>query len=753
MRGKFRGGRGRGNRGRGFWPRGGNSRGFEGPWNRPIFGRPEQNQQWLQRKRVNVNAPSKRLSEQAIGVTEYINDHEGFNGIIKARFSDFQVSEINEKGKVAKLTDLSTPEVPTVDDAVDDEDLLLNKYNPEILPMETWDRINKVAISTNAEHVEKVQVDVTGMTKEQRTKIHDAVKKAFGGSIVGSTITVEDKKYVTFDKYRKGVRIDNRVKWVWPAEYVYFIVYKENCDTMEAASRIGERLRMHVRPSLLGYAGTKDRRAKTTQWFSLRKFDPRKISAACSDLRDIRVGNYSFSDTNLSLGMLKGNQFRICLRNVTAADECVDAACELLRERGYINYYGLQRFGTRVDVPTYVIGRKLLQGNFREAIRFILSKRPGPMAHALHLFHTVNAYAAAHALPRDAPPTEARLLRALAQNENDLIGAMDQVARNARLLYVHSYQSLIWNRVASERLKRFARQPAPGDLVPLADVEDDSLQEDSDDEENQSNADQNDAEKKTTEDKPDTDKKEVKATDKRPKSKTMIPVKVLTQEDCDSGRYSIFDVVLPLPGYSVQYPPNMEDYYKQLLTKDELKLDMKHKYKSYSMCGGYRHIAARPADMQWRSVRYSEPFADLLLSDVDELEGRTTTGIRQDGEYKAVLLTMSLRPSSYATMALRELLKVDTSGDSQALQNNYYKKKKDDKNTPAKSNDQADQNHDQPDKDHDQSDQNDDQSASVDVNEEPCEEEANEEDSGVEKRKLDEEDEGVEVKRTKQNDS
>lgn len=42
------------------------------------------------------------------------------------------------------------------------------------------------------------------MSKEERTKIHDAVKKAFGESIVGSTVNVEDKKFVTFEKYRKG---------------------------------------------------------------------------------------------------------------------------------------------------------------------------------------------------------------------------------------------------------------------------------------------------------------------------------------------------------------------------------------------------------------------------------------------------------------------------------------------------------------------------------------------------------------------
>lgn len=67
--------------------------------------------------------------------------------------------------------------------------------------------------------------------------------------------------------------------------------------------------------------------------------------------------------------------------------------------------------------------------------------------------------------------------------------------------------------------------------------------------------------------------------------------------------------------------------------------------RNYSMCGGYRHIVARPADMQWHCVRYSEPYSDLLLSDLDELEGRTTTGITE-GEMltgKLALATLDLR--------------------------------------------------------------------------------------------------------------
>lgn len=108
------------------------------------------------------------------------------------------------------------------------------------------------------------------------------------------------------------------------------------------------------------------------------------------------------------------------------------------------------------------------------------------------------------------------------------------------------------------------------------------IEDESEDEDNQTDeSGQNDSENSTTDNtNKSTDKKDVKTTDNRwSNSKTMIPVKVLTQEDCDSGKYSLFDVVLPLPGYSVEYPPNMVDYYEELLTKDELKLDMKHKHR------------------------------------------------------------------------------------------------------------------------------------------------------------------------------
>lgn len=52
--------------------------------------------------------------------------------------------------------------------------------------------------------------------------------------------------------------------------------------------------------------------------------------------------------------------------NVTGTDEQIEEAMTNLREKGFINYYGLQRFGSSSSVPTPEVGRALLLGQWKE---------------------------------------------------------------------------------------------------------------------------------------------------------------------------------------------------------------------------------------------------------------------------------------------------------------------------------------------------------------------------------------------------
>jgi tRNA pseudouridine13 synthase len=72
------------------------------------------------------------------------------------------------------------------------------------------------------------------------------------------------------------------------------------------------------------------------------------------------------------LGDLKGNHFSIVLRNLsTTAESVVQASLREVSTHGFVNYFGLQRFGTS-QVGTYEVGKALLLGQWENAVRLIL---------------------------------------------------------------------------------------------------------------------------------------------------------------------------------------------------------------------------------------------------------------------------------------------------------------------------------------------------------------------------------------------
>lgn len=77
---------------------------------------PKPNNQEVKETNPNEDFHSRmekfNLMEKDIGVTEYVGTTPGFNAVIKSRFSDFQVNEIDLDGNIVKLTDTSLPTKP-----------------------------------------------------------------------------------------------------------------------------------------------------------------------------------------------------------------------------------------------------------------------------------------------------------------------------------------------------------------------------------------------------------------------------------------------------------------------------------------------------------------------------------------------------------------------------------------------------------------------------------------------------------------
>ncbi|EFN89955.1 Pseudouridylate synthase 7-like protein [Harpegnathos saltator] len=616
-----------------------------------------------------------RLKESDIDITEYVGKHTGFSAIIKERYTDFHVNELDLNGQVAKLTHQDIPHEP--EDDQDIEDL------KKLIPSAIWDQLHTLK-EDDPSSSSGIEIDVTSLDKSERKAIHTIAKRLVNA--ISQTVNKEDKKFITVvpnsqdNKIANKMRKDNRIDWKKRGgDYCHFLLHKVNMDTMDALNQLAASLR--IRPDIFNYAGTKDRRAWTTQWVSLKKIDPRDILRMGKTIHGVYVGNFKYAKDCLKLGMLHGNQFRIALRNVQGSDEEIEQAMTSLRDNGFINYYGLQRFGSIAAIPTHDIGKRLLQGKWHEAIELILKPREREqdkeLAEARQIYAETKDAHAAYARIKRVDKIEARLLKGLQiSGNNNLVGALDFVPRNIRLMYIHAYQSFVWNHIVSRRIKQFGTNVIVGDLVYdkqncKEDITNETTDRSLDDTDNvKDESDVTSTEKKDidsivdkeTEEKPET----TKATDDLTEEgvNDLPVVKILTKEDLSN--YTLADVIIPQPGWKVTYPPYAKPWFDEFLDKDGLTTDLRQKNKKYSLGGSYRKILGIPTDLSWKIMRYNEKHDDLILSDIDEMRKHAPAQDKPDGQYKALIVEMCLKSSNYATMALREILKNDTSAETQA---------------------------------------------------------------------------------------
>ncbi len=73
----------------------------------------------------------------------------------------------------------------------------------------------------------------------------------------------------------------------------------------------------------------------------------------------------------LRMGQLKGNKFRILIRDIDDIEKSAEVANNILKElevTGVPNYFGWQRFG-KPRTNTHLVGEALVQNDLKEAVR------------------------------------------------------------------------------------------------------------------------------------------------------------------------------------------------------------------------------------------------------------------------------------------------------------------------------------------------------------------------------------------------
>uniref|UniRef100_A0A672HH54 Pseudouridylate synthase 7 homolog n=1 Tax=Salarias fasciatus TaxID=181472 RepID=A0A672HH54_SALFA len=543
------------------------------------------------------------LTELDVGILKYVSDHEGFSGILKERYSDFVVHEINKQGKVVHLDDLSIPAEAEPKEC-------------DVLTDEQKKQLTELQLFTNKE--DNVSIEVMDDTKEKRTLVHKAIKSQFPG-LETKTEEKEGRKYIVAYHAAGKKALAAPRKHFWPknrGSYCHFVLYKENKDTMDAINVLSKFLR--TRPNMFSYMGTKDKRAITVQEIAVLKITAERLAHLNKCLMNLKLGNFSYKNHPLKLGELQGNHFTVVIRNISGSDEQVHQSMTSLKQTGFINYFGMQRFGTTA-VPTQQVGRAILKNDWNQVVDLILKPRPGAEKGFLvrcreEWAKTQDPEAALKKLPNKRC-VEGQLLRGLSMyGKKNIITAFGLIPRNNRLMYIHSYQSVVWNTMVSRRIEAFGLKAVEGDLV-------------------------------------------------------LEGTRALSAEEAE--KHSIHDIVMPLPGFDVIYPSHHG--YRELLAADGLDIDnMRHKVKDYSLAGAYRRVLIRPTDVSWKVIQYDDPKISLVHSDFEILENKPAPVFNSEGKYRALRMEFSLPPSTYATMAIREVLKLDTSIKKQTQLNTTW---------------------------------------------------------------------------------
>jgi tRNA pseudouridine13 synthase len=73
-----------------------------------------------------------------------------------------------------------------------------------------------------------------------------------------------------------------------------------------------------------------------------------------------------------------------------------------------------------------------------------------------------------------------------------------------------------------------------------------------------------------------------------------------------------------------------------------------------------------PKELSWSVMRYTDPDVALAQADEDSLLGFDPPVIVEDGKFLAVQVRLQLGTAAYATMALREVTKTETSSHFQS---------------------------------------------------------------------------------------
>lgn len=194
--------------------------------------------------------------------------------------------------------------------------------------------------------------------------------------------------------------VNNSLDLVDNGPYSVYLLSKERYNTQDAIKRISDTWKIPLK--FFNYAGTKDRQAVTTQHITISKGPAKDL-----ELKDLELAFLGYRKERLNLGDMTGNKFGITIRNITRPPKA---------DFKIANYFDEQRFGRNAN--NHIIGKHIILGEFKEALELVDDKRKENYG-------------------------------------NDAIKYFSDLPKQTARLYVHSYQSFLFNKMAAKLISNY----------------------------------------------------------------------------------------------------------------------------------------------------------------------------------------------------------------------------------------------------------------------------------------------------------
>jgi tRNA pseudouridine13 synthase len=255
-------------------------------------------------------------------------------------------------------------------------------------------------------------------------------------------------------------------------------------DTNDFADALSKKL--GISRERVSWAGTKDKRAVTTQLFSVRDVAPEELP----EVRDAEIEPLGRAGRPVLFGDLAGNAFEIRVRDPDHPENAAAVASDLRAFAGHDrddpdapvgvpNFFGHQRFGSLRPI-THRAGLEIVRGDWEAAVLSYVTTtseaEPADTREAREWIAETRDWAGAVERLPGRLRYERAMCHALADADGDLgpeafRGALETLPTNLQRLLVNAAQSYLFNEMLCRRIERGLpfHEAVEGDVVCFAD--------------------------------------------------------------------------------------------------------------------------------------------------------------------------------------------------------------------------------------------------------------------------------------------